>query len=340
MLEGSFSKSDFTAPKTPPITPTALPPATPKPTDPSAEVESFLAGYSLTEAEAFELSPVRPSDNFRHDAALLIHNLYQPGELVNVVTKYNQNGPKANPAGLGETLERDALLDRLATQNAPESLAGAWLRMNPLDGQGVADANVTSYRFILLESDVIRPDLWLSLMFRVPMPIAALIDSGNKSIHAWLKVDCATSCEYKDTFERIQRHLEPLGVDKSNKNPSRLSRLPGVVRSIPLPETRQRLLYLNPKASGMDWDAFEAALKVEGKEQKRLRELFMSRLYVPGEEVEPPETVFYLKGKQNEDVSVCTVGNVSTIFASEGAGKSAAMAAAISAALVPEGHFV
>jgi hypothetical protein len=135
--------------------------------------------------------------------------------------------------------------------------------MNPLDGQGVADANVTSYRFILLESDVIRPDLWLSLMFRVPMPVAALIDSGNKSIHAWLKVDCASPEDYRDTFERIQRHLEPLGVDKSNKNPSRLSRLPGVVRSIPLPETRQRLLYLNPKASGMDWDAFEAALKVE-----------------------------------------------------------------------------
>jgi hypothetical protein len=59
----------------------------------------------------------------------------------------------------------------------------------------------------------------------------------------------------------------------------------------------------------------------------------MSRLYIPGEKVDPPETVFFLN-----DISVCTVGNVSTIFASEGAGKSAAMAAAISAALVPEGH--
>jgi hypothetical protein len=41
--------------------------------------------------------------------------------------------------------------------------------------------------------------------------------------------------------------LRPLGFDPSTGNPSRMSRLPGAMRG----EGRQRLLYLNPDASGV-----------------------------------------------------------------------------------------
>jgi hypothetical protein len=82
------------------------------------------------------------------------------------------------------------------------------------------------------------------------LPILALIDSGGKSIHAWLDVQKLSSITTCDEWTReikiglYERVLIPLGVDRACCNPSRLSRLPGFFRS----ETGrfQRLLWLSP----------------------------------------------------------------------------------------------
>jgi len=41
--------------------------------------------------------------------------------------------------------------------------------MNPVDGEGVDDANVTAFRFALLEWDGIPLDLQMSFLARVPL---------------------------------------------------------------------------------------------------------------------------------------------------------------------------
>ena len=79
-------------------------------------------------------------------------------------------------------------------------------------------------------------------------PIAALVDSGGKSIHAWLWVDCKNREAWERDVEQglFERVLIPLGCDRACANESRLSRLPGHYRA----EKRawQKLLYLNPEA--------------------------------------------------------------------------------------------
>jgi hypothetical protein len=79
-------------------------------------------------------------------------------------------------------------------------------------------------------------------------PIAALIDSGGKSIHAWLKVDAidAADWEAKVEGELFARFLVPCGVDSSCKNESRLSRMPGHFRTEK--KRWQKIIYLNPNA--------------------------------------------------------------------------------------------
>ena len=105
--ERDFSRADFIAPPPRPIsTPAAH-------ADPCTEVENFLGGFRVSEAEALESSPIKPSDNWHDDAASLIFHLYQPGEQVNIVTKFSHSGDKANPAGFGTTAERDALREDL-----------------------------------------------------------------------------------------------------------------------------------------------------------------------------------------------------------------------------------
>ncbi len=88
----------------------------------------------------------------------------------------------------------------------------------------------------------------LAFWATVQLPVVALIDSGGKSIHAWLKVeDCPDNACWEQTIEmRLYKDfLVPLGVDPACRNESRLSRLPGSVR----PETGrcQRLLYFCPE---------------------------------------------------------------------------------------------
>jgi hypothetical protein len=215
--------------------------------------ENFLKGFRCDEADLWEASPIRPPDDWTMDAIALLENLFQPGELVNFVTAFAESaeagGPrKARPQGLGETVERNRLIGRWRRDGMPESRAGGWLRMNPLDGRGVGDGNVTSFRFALLECDALPAELQISLLAKLPLPIAAILKSGGRSIHAWVKVGATDLADYRQVTRAVLGLLARLGVDAQNKNPSRMSRLPGVVRTIgAAPDGRQRLLYLNPQ---------------------------------------------------------------------------------------------
>ena len=110
--------------------------------------------------------------------------------------------------------------------------AGAWIRFNPLDGKGVKNENVTEYRYCLVESDVGSIEQQNAIVRKLELPIAALVYSGGKSIHAIVKIDAANYDEYRLRVEYLYNVLSKNGleVDRQNKNPSRLSRMPGVVR--------------------------------------------------------------------------------------------------------------
>lgn len=243
-----FSKEDYRFNAFP-----AKPPE-PKPLtriDPVTAIEVFLRGFSCGEAELYDASPVKPSEDFTMDGVLLLRHLFRPGEIVNFVTRFKMESKKdgtekARPDGMGESVVREALMAdwELAM---PVSEAGGWLRMNPVDGQGVADKNITACRYILLEFDNIPVELQLCLFGRLPLPIACLMTSGGKSIHAWIRDDAPDVTSYKDDSQMLLKMLERFGFDGKNKNPGRLSRLPGVVRKIDAAgDGRQRLLYLNP----------------------------------------------------------------------------------------------
>ena len=110
---------------------------------------------------------------------------------------------------------------------------GGWIRFNPLDGEGVKNENVTSFKFALVESDTL-PIAEQDVIFRkLELPIAALVHSGGKSLHAIVRVDAADYEEYRKRVEFLYDFLEKQGVaiDKQNRNPSRLSRMPGLTRN-------------------------------------------------------------------------------------------------------------
>ena len=110
--------------------------------------------------------------------------------------------------------------------------AGAWIRFNPVDGQGVKNDNVTEFRYALVESDKLELGRQEAIMRQLELPIAAMVYSGKKSIHAIVKVEATDYQEYKKRVEYLYQICNKNGlvVDTQNKNPSRLSRMPGVIR--------------------------------------------------------------------------------------------------------------
>ena len=110
--------------------------------------------------------------------------------------------------------------------------AGAWIRFNPLDGQGVKNANVTEWRYALVECDDVPKEKQLPLYKSLNLPIACVVDSGNKSVHAIVHIDAGSEIEYKRRVNFLYDKIQEKGIkiDTQNKNASRLSRMPGVMR--------------------------------------------------------------------------------------------------------------
>ncbi|MBQ1345704.1 MAG: AAA family ATPase [Kiritimatiellae bacterium] len=110
--------------------------------------------------------------------------------------------------------------------------SGAWIRFNPLDGQGVADANVTEYRYALVESDGMEVEKQVAIYKKMELPCACIVHSGGKSAHAIVKVFASTLEEYRKRVDFLYEVCANNGlpVDKQNRNPSRYSRMPGVMR--------------------------------------------------------------------------------------------------------------
>lgn len=110
---------------------------------------------------------------------------------------------------------------------------GGWIHFNPLDGEGVKNENVTSFKFALVESDTLSIAEQDVIFRKLELPIAALVHSGGKSLHAIVRVDAADYEEYRKRVEFLYDFLEKQGVaiDKQNRNPSRLSRMPGLTRN-------------------------------------------------------------------------------------------------------------
>lgn len=109
---------------------------------------------------------------------------------------------------------------------------GAWIRFNPVDG-GVKNENITRFTYALVESDDMPISEQDAIYRKLELPIATLTHSAGKSLHAIVRVDAENYEEYRKRVDFLYDFLEKNGlkVDKQNRNPSRLSRMPGVTRN-------------------------------------------------------------------------------------------------------------
>lgn len=169
--------------------------------------------------------------------------LFKPDEIVGfcVDAEYDEDRKKWSPSTRGVYgMTAKQILE--AIKKHPKDIeavigdykkeAGAWIRFNPLDGTGVQNTNVTDLRYALIESDSLELERQKALMEELKLPIAVMVYSGAKSIHSIVRVDAVNIQDYREKVDYLYRICEKNGllIDKQNKNPSRMSRMPGVER--------------------------------------------------------------------------------------------------------------
>ena len=171
--------------------------------------------------------------------------LFEAGECVGYVTqsweKTDEKGTRWLPSRGNWDRTAGQLIQELNKCNGdigavvgdynPE--AGAWIRFNPLDGKDCTNENVTDFRYALVESDDMELEKQNALIRELELPVAALVFSGKKSLHAIVKIEASDMKEYKKRVEYLYSICKKNGLrlDTQNKNPSRLSRMPGVLRN-------------------------------------------------------------------------------------------------------------
>lgn len=189
-----------------------------------------------------------------------LQTLFEPDEYVAYVTESFMAADRRRPAKgcwdrtAGQLIEElDACggdVGKVMGDCDPE--IGAWICFNPVDGTGRKDANVTSYRYALVECDNMEPGKQLAAIHQMELPCAALVYSGGKSIHAIVRVNAPDYAEYRKRVDHLYATCQKNGLtlDQQNRNPSRLSRMPGILRA----GQKQALLETNVgKSCWEDW---------------------------------------------------------------------------------------
>lgn len=173
-------------------------------------------------------------------AKRFLETLYQPDETVSYVhsAQWDEKKEKWKPSGPGHVRKvSDIIKDLKKHKNLEDAFgtfnekAGGWIRVNPTEGP--KDEHVTRFAYVLAESDDLSIEEQKKLFINFKLPIATLVESGGKSVHALVKVDAQNEGEYRQRaaflFDWLAKHK--FIVDKNNANPSRLCRLAGVTRN-------------------------------------------------------------------------------------------------------------
>lgn len=210
--------------------------------------------------------------------------VFRPGDLIGYVTKsYKDSDGKYKPSGcIFKTYEQIlSELDRYSVSMPNNTIAcvfgdheheaGAWICFNPFSeiGAGRKNSNVAEFRYALVESDELDINEQANALLAMNLPIVALVSSGKKSVHAIVRIDAYDLAEYRKRVNALYEYCTKRGfkVDVQNKNPARLSRLPGVERG----DSRQELLYTNVNA--MSWDTWSDSIMDEVEDMPNLDNL-------------------------------------------------------------------
>jgi hypothetical protein len=201
---------------------------------------------------------------------VLLETCFEQGDGV-AFSDTRPNAAGERKPGPGDVQTREKWLEQLSqrpiSEIYPAHRDGLFIRINPIKAGGKTDKDVTAFRHVLVEFDLdekgkrIPKEQQYGALVESNLPCSAILDSGDKSIHAWVKVDAPDRQEYDRRRELVWEYFKDWNLDPRNKNVSRYSRCPNVERNLYdkdhnlIGHGRQALLAINVGASSFaNWE--------------------------------------------------------------------------------------
>ena len=198
----------------------------------------FIKGFPTDEMELMESSPVRLGVD---EGRQLLETLYKPDEFLFIGDVYDKT-VKPVSQWLEYGFDFPHIIPNPMTGEFGETADGVESRR--------CEATVADLRYAVCEMDDVPLEkqvaFWLKCI-SIKIPVAAIIHSGKKSLHGWVRVDCGTDTEKWDRDVKGWLFNEfgvRYGFDKACATKARLSRMAGHKRN---GAGEQRLLYLESK---------------------------------------------------------------------------------------------
>lgn len=220
--------------------------------------------YRIVDTNWLETEVVREPEKWSPCAQLreYLSALFEPDEFVAYCTDPFERDGKYIPtqgtyhktvSEILKSLKKNSRTGFEEAVGTPNEKCGAWIVINPVDGKGRKDENVTDFRYALIESDSKPVDEQVAIYKKLELPCVCIVHSGGKSAHAIVRVNAPTIEEYRKRVNFLYEVCANNGlpVDKQNRNPSRYSRMPGVMRD----GKKQFIIERNcGKASWEEWE--------------------------------------------------------------------------------------
>ena len=212
----------------------------PEQTGPQLTIDQFIGDHPLDMMELIEASPVRLLNDTDGDGVLLLETLYKPDEYLFIGDVYDK--------------EVKQVRDWLNGCNFPHIIPNPMTGELGTTGNGTqsfrCEETVADLRYAVCEMDDVpiakQVGFWLKCI-SIGIPVSAVIHSGKKSLHGWVRVDCGTDHAKWDADVRgwlFNQFGAKYGLDKACATKARLSRMAGHYRDC---GEQQRLLYLGGK---------------------------------------------------------------------------------------------
>ena len=197
---------------------------------------------------------------------------FKPDEYFEIITQSRDSNGRSIPSR-----SKENLFSCTDTKNITKLLSlladcksGAWVSMNPIKseitGNAPCDTDVTSFRYTLIEADELTKEEQWAKINQLHLPIQSVVWSGGKSLHVIVKIEAGTDRKlYDERVKALHEYLDrqQFPYDRANKNPSRLTRLPGVRRD-------DDIQYLVAGEFGpKTWQEFEAVYLAAPKHDRR-----------------------------------------------------------------------
>jgi hypothetical protein len=221
--------------------------------DSKATLQRILEQSNISEeVDLWEKSPIRIGWPPEDDPINFLLVMFEPSDLLFI-------GERLEPGIIGQNIRTAAAWIKFFQSGGKTA---PFIIINPFTGKPApkkggdgetfrGDNNINSFRYCLVEFDNLNREEQIRFWTAAKLPIMALMDSGGKSIHGWIKLTNINSISdwQREIKQKLyDQYLIPLGVDPACSNPARLSRLPGHLRDT---GKYQRILWLNiPEKEG------------------------------------------------------------------------------------------